>query len=91
MIRRYSRPRHFTAGCRTGIGLDWERLLSSAFIASSEYGTRSSTVVLVGRDAAVTFVERGFGPQGTPAGEVRYAFRLEPADRRRDFSGGSSS
>jgi uncharacterized protein with NRDE domain len=63
---------------RTGIGLAWERLLSSAFIASAEYGTRSSTVVLVGRDAAVTFVERSFGPQAAPAGEVRHAFRLEP-------------
>jgi uncharacterized protein with NRDE domain len=64
---------------RTGIGLAWERLLSSAFIASAEYGTRSSTVVLVGRDGAVTFVERTFGPNGDPAGEVRHAFRLEPA------------
>ena len=26
---------------RTGIGLAWERLLSSAFIASAEYGTRA--------------------------------------------------
>ena len=55
---------------RTGIGLAWERLLSSAFIASAEYGTRSSTVVLVGPDGAVTFVERSFGPNGVPAGEV---------------------
>ncbi|HKU63047.1 MAG TPA: NRDE family protein [Gemmatimonadales bacterium] len=59
----------------TGIGLAWERLLSSAFIASAEYGTRSSTVVLVGRDGGVTFVERSFGPGGVAAGEVRYAFR----------------
>lgn len=61
---------------RTGIGLDWERLLSSAFIASAEYGTRSSTVVLVGRDGRVTFAEQTFGPNGVPAGEVRHAFRL---------------
>jgi uncharacterized protein with NRDE domain len=55
---------------RTGIGLAWERLLSSAFIASAEYGTRSSTVVLIGSDGAVTFAERSFGPNGVPAGEV---------------------
>jgi uncharacterized protein with NRDE domain len=61
---------------RTGIGLAWERLLSSAFIAAAEYGTRSSTVVLVGPDA-VTFIERSFGPNGLPSGEVRQAFRLE--------------
>ncbi len=55
---------------RTGIGFAWERLLSSAFIASAEYGTRSSTVVLVGPDGAGIFVERSFGPNGVPAGEV---------------------
>ena len=65
---------------RTGIGLAWERLLSSAFIATAEYGTRSSTVVLMGRDGMVTFVERSFGPNGASAGEVRHAFRREPAD-----------
>jgi uncharacterized protein with NRDE domain len=61
---------------RTGIGLEWERLLSSAFIASREYGTRSSTIVLVGRDGGVVFVERSFGPGGVPAGEVRFEFQV---------------
>ena len=60
----------------TGISLAWERLLSSAFVASKEYGTRSSTVVLVGRDGGVVFVERSFGPDGAPAGEVRRLARL---------------
>ena len=60
----------------TGIGLDWERLLSSAFIATREYGTRSSTVVLVGRDGRVLFIERSFGPGGAPAGEARHEFRI---------------
>jgi uncharacterized protein with NRDE domain len=61
---------------RTGIGLAWERLLSSAFVASGEYGTRSSTVVLVGRNGGVVFVERSFGPDGAPAGEVRHEFQV---------------
>ena len=56
----------------TGIGPEWERLLSSAFIASPGYGTRSSTVVLVARTGKVVFAERSFGPNGEPAGEVRY-------------------
>ncbi|HEY0844722.1 MAG TPA: NRDE family protein [Noviherbaspirillum sp.] len=30
---------------RTGVSLEWERVLSSVFIESPEYGTRSSTVV----------------------------------------------
>jgi uncharacterized protein with NRDE domain len=60
---------------RTGIDEHWERLLSSAFIASETYGTRSSTVVLVGRDGKATFVERSFGAGGLP-GELR-RFELE--------------
>ena len=61
---------------RTGVSPDWERLLSSAFIASSDYGTRSSTVVLVGRDGAVVFVERTFGSNGVPGEQVRYELQL---------------
>jgi uncharacterized protein with NRDE domain len=56
----------------TGIGAEWERLLSSAFIASAGYGTRSSTVVLLARDGKLAFVERSFGANGDLAGEVRY-------------------
>jgi uncharacterized protein with NRDE domain len=59
---------------RTGVSLEWERLLSAAFITSPSYGTRSSTVLLVGRDGRVVLVERSFGPAGLPAGEVRHEF-----------------
>lgn len=61
----------------TGVGPEWERLLSSAFVASGEYGTRSSTVLLVGRDGVVVLVERAFLAGGEPAGEARYRFELE--------------
>ncbi len=63
---------------RTGIDSEWERLLSSAFIESDRYGTRSSTVVLVSRAGLVEFVERGFGPRGAAGGEVRIEFELDP-------------
>jgi uncharacterized protein with NRDE domain len=46
----------------TGIGLEWERLLASRFIAGPDYGTRSSTVVLVGSDSRLHFRERTFAP-----------------------------
>lgn len=61
---------------RTGVSLDWERLLSTAFIAAAEYGTRASTVVLTDRSGATTFVERNFGP-GREVLEMR-RFRLPP-------------
>jgi uncharacterized protein with NRDE domain len=46
----------------TGIGIEYERVLSSIFIKSPAYGTRSSTVLLVDKDNQVTFAERGFVP-----------------------------
>lgn len=45
----------------TGVGLALERRLSPPFIRGEHYGTRCSSVVLVGRDQ-VRFVERRFGP-----------------------------
>jgi uncharacterized protein with NRDE domain len=60
----------------TGIGREWERLLAAAFISSEEYGTRSSTVLLVGRKGQVIFAERGFGPRGKPGEPVRFEFAL---------------
>jgi uncharacterized protein with NRDE domain len=56
----------------TGVGREWERLLSSAFIASDDYGTRSSTVVLVGRDGGIIFIERTFGPRGALGAQARF-------------------
>jgi uncharacterized protein with NRDE domain len=50
----------------TGVGLEWERRLSASFIRGEAYGTRASTVVLVGDDG-LWFEERSFGPGGTAA------------------------
>jgi uncharacterized protein with NRDE domain len=58
----------------TGVSREWESLLSSAFIATDGYGTRSSTVMLIGRDGSIVFVERSFGPQGIPGAEARFQF-----------------
>ncbi|CAA9313725.1 MAG: Uncharacterized NRDE family protein [uncultured Gemmatimonadetes bacterium] len=56
----------------TGVGVEWERALSSLFIALPHYGTRASTVLLVGRDGRVRFTERTVrGP------EARYEFSTD--------------
>lgn len=47
----------------TGIGIEHERLLSSAFIKSPDYGTRASTLLLISRDGQVRFQERSFSPE----------------------------
>ena len=47
----------------TGVGLERERFLSSAFIRSPGYGTRSSTVILVDYHNNAVFHERVFDPE----------------------------
>lgn len=54
----------------TGVGLATEKLLSSVFIASPNYGTRASTVLIVNADGSRQLVERSFGPYGGRLGEV---------------------
>jgi uncharacterized protein with NRDE domain len=44
----------------TGVGMEWERVLSPMFIKSPGYGTRSSSVMLIGRDGRVQVAEQTF-------------------------------
>lgn len=62
----------------TGVGKNTERMLSPPFIETEEYGTRSSTVILVDRSGTVTFVERTF-EQGRPAETRRFSFEIASA------------
>lgn len=57
----------------TGVGVVLERLLSPPFIRGRTYGTRASTVVLVGVDG-VRMEERRFGPGGVALGAVTLTF-----------------
>jgi uncharacterized protein with NRDE domain len=63
----------------TGIGLERERWLSSAFIRGEQYGTRASTVVAIGHDGGGLIVERRFGPNGRFEGETLLRFADAPA------------
>ena len=58
----------------TGVPLDLERRLSSAFIRDARYGTRASTLIAIDHDGAGWIAERRFGPDGVPAGETRLEF-----------------
>jgi len=55
----------------TGIGLEWERRLSSVFVASPTYGTRASTILLFYRKGGIDFYERNFGENGKFVAEVK--------------------
>jgi len=63
----------------TGVPLDVERMLSSRFIRSPDYGTRACTVLLVGADGQLAFSEQNFGAEGRMQGlvEERFGVRRE--------------
>ena len=64
----------------TGVGQEWERVLSPIFIETPAYGTRASTVLLVEHSGHVTFIERTIpNPSSGEDPETRrYTFDLEP-------------
>jgi len=55
----------------TGVGPEWERLLSPVFITSRTYGTRSATVLIFNKSGRLTVAERPFPLQ---AGGVQRHF-----------------
>ncbi|MGD9318635.1 MAG: NRDE family protein [Desulfobacteraceae bacterium] len=61
----------------TGVGIDWERILSPIFITSPTYGTRSSTIILIDRQNRVTFTEKTFNSDPQHATSVAYEFQIQ--------------
>lgn len=67
---------------RTGVPIEWERLLSAAFIRSPEYGTRASTVLLCRRDGTVNYDEQTWLPGARPGARRRFRFSAGRASPR---------
>jgi uncharacterized protein with NRDE domain len=63
----------------SGVGLEWERVLSAKFIVREGYGTRASTVVLIRADGSLRFEERTFAPEGKALSETRFECELSAA------------
>lgn len=61
----------------TGISLEWERWLSPAFIRAPGYGTRCSSLVLVGGDGRSRLREWTWDRHGELRSEVRHDFVVE--------------
>ena len=61
----------------TGVGAEWERVLSSIFISGALYGTRASTVVTIHESGEIRFVERSFGPEGMEIGTRHFNFSIQ--------------
>ena len=64
----------------TGVGLEWEKILSPIFIESPFYGTRSSTILLLGKNRRVRFVEKNFDGQKEPWLTGRFSFWMDKGD-----------
>lgn len=60
---------------QTGLSLERERLLSSAFIISPTYGTRSSAVYALRDDGHARYVERRYDASGEAIGERTETWR----------------
>jgi uncharacterized protein with NRDE domain len=61
----------------TGIAVEWERLLSSAFVRAIDYGTRSSTVLRIDAEGHARFDEWSWDREGRESGRLSYRFEIE--------------
>jgi len=62
---------------QTGVGLQWERLLSSAFVRAPDYGTRSSTIIRIDARGRAYFEEWSWDSLGADIGRTCLQFELE--------------
>ena len=68
----------------TGVSVELERMLSSGFIQSDNYGTRASTALIINTDGRFEVHEKSFGPKGCPLGEVSINGRFSLAPLPQD-------
>jgi len=66
----------------TGVGLNWERILSPAMIVTAAYGTRCSTVLAIDRAGQAQFTEYTRGPAGDVTSEANFSFAARNGLRR---------
>ncbi|HQG95854.1 MAG TPA: NRDE family protein [Smithellaceae bacterium] len=72
--RRFPPPEKLPS---TGVDKEWEKVLSPIFIKSPHYGTRSSTVLLIGKNRRVTFIEKNYDGGDEPWLVNRFNFILD--------------
>ncbi|HME40819.1 MAG TPA: NRDE family protein [Steroidobacteraceae bacterium] len=62
---------------QTGVSLEWERLLSSAFVRAADYGTRCSTIIRIDAGGRAYFDEWSWDSLGADIGRTSLQFELE--------------
>lgn len=76
-LLRDDRPASDAELPQTGVRLEWERLLSSAFVRADDYGTRCSTVFRLDRAGHATFHEWSWDRSGKESGRENYEFEVD--------------
>ena len=71
-LLRADRPADDRELPRTGLTLEWERLLSSALVRTPTYGTRCSTILRIDRHGKARFTEWTWTAGGALSGQVSY-------------------
>jgi uncharacterized protein with NRDE domain len=61
---------------QTGITLEWERLVSSAFVRAGDYGTRCSTLLRIDKAGSAAFDEWSWDRDGKESGRKSFQFQL---------------
>ena len=64
----------------TGVGQEWERVLSPALIVTEKYGTRCSTILTIASSGEVAFEEQSRDPGGKVTGIVTHRFTVVSAN-----------
>jgi len=75
-LLRDDRPASDAELPRTGVSLEWERLLSSAFVRAPDYGTRCSTIIRIDAQGRAYFDEWSWNSVGADIGETNLQFAL---------------
>jgi uncharacterized protein with NRDE domain len=75
-LLRDDRPASDAELPRTGVSLEWERLLSSAFVRAPDYGTRCSTIIRIDAQGRAYFEEWSWNSVGADMGRTKLQFAL---------------
>jgi uncharacterized protein with NRDE domain len=75
-LLRDDRPASDAELPRTGVSLEWERLLSSAFVRAADYGTRCSTIIRIDARGRAYFDEWSWNSVGADIGRTNLQFEL---------------
>ena len=58
----------------TGVSMDWERALSPVFVSTPDYGTRCSSLIIIGHDGNTRFREWTWNAGGEIESQVEHSF-----------------